>query len=295
MNLHPDILDHIGNTPVVSINKLNPNPAVALYAKLEGFNPGGSVKDRIAKYMIEKAEESGELTKDRIILEPTSGNTGIGLAMVARVKGYRLIVIMPESMSVERRSVLTALGAEIILTPAQEGMNGAIALAHRMTGDCDRYFMPNQFANKNNVLAHYETTGQEILDQVGKVDIFVAGLGTSGTLMGAGRKLREACPAVKVVCVEPYQNSKIQGLRNLKDFVPPIFDHGLLDSIVNVDDEDAFFMARSLAKEEGLFVGISSGAAMFEAANRAKNLESGTIVTILPDSGDKYLSTELFE
>jgi len=293
--LHPSILNHIGNTPVVRINKLNPNPGISLYAKLEGFNPGGSVKDRIAKYMIEKAEESGELTRDKIILEPTSGNTGIGLAVVARVKGYRLIVIMPESMSVERRKVLTALGAEIILTPAEQGMNGAIALAHRMTGDCRSYFMPNQFANKNNVLAHYETTGQEIIEQVGKVDVFVAGLGTSGTLMGAGKRLREAYPEVKIICVEPYQNSKIQGLRNLKDFVPPIFDHSILDRIVNVSDEDAFATARLLAKEEGLFVGISSGAAMFEALNQARNLASGTVVTILPDSGEKYLSTELFE
>lgn len=289
-----DILDLIGNTPVVKIQKLNPNPRVTIYAKLEGFNPGGSVKDRICKYMVEKAEESGELTKNQIILEPTSGNTGIGLAMIGAAKGYRVKIVMPETMSVERRKILSAYGAEIILTPGELGMNGAIEEAQRYV-DNPEYFLPNQFTNPNNVLAHYETTGPEILEQVGDVDVFVTGIGTTGTLMGAGQRLREANPQVKIVAVEPFQKSKIQGLRNLLDFVPPIFDPKMLDEKVNVSDEEAFALARRLIHEEGISAGISSGAAMFEAIRQATRLDEGAIVVILPDGADKYLSTELFE
>jgi len=252
-----NVLDLIGNTPVVKIQKLNPNLRVTLYAKLEGFNPGGSVKDRICKYMIEKAEESGELTKAKTILEPTSGNTGIGLAMIGAVKGYRVKILMPETMSVERRKILQSYGAEIILTPGDLGMNGAIEEAQKYAGDRG-YFLPNQFANPNNVLAHYETTGQEILEQIGHVSIFVTGIGTTGTLMGAGRRLREADPAVKIVGVEPFQKSKIQGLRNLLDFVPPIFDVNMMDEKVNVSDDEAFSLARRLIREEGISAGISS-------------------------------------
>ncbi|HAW60135.1 MAG TPA: cysteine synthase B [Actinobacteria bacterium] len=289
-----NILELIGNTPVVKINRMNPNPRVTIYAKLEGFNPGGSVKDRIGKYIIEKAVEAGELTKDKIILEATSGNTGIGLVMVAAVKGYGCMIVMPESMSVERRKVLRAYGAEVVLTPAEEGMHGAIVKVEEMAKD-PRFFTPNQFGNPNNVLAHYETTGEEILRQVGHVDVFVAGIGTSGTVMGVGKRLREANPGVKIVGVEPYPNSKIQGLKCLGDgYVPPIFDRGVLSELVNVADDDAFQTARELAKMEGIFVGISSGAAMFEAARQASLMKSGVIVTIFPDSGDKYLSTELF-
>lgn len=289
-----DILDLIGNTPVIRIQKLNPNPRVTLYAKLEGFNPGGSVKDRICKYMIEKAEESGELTKDKTILEPTSGNTGIGLAMIGAVKGYRVKILMPETMSVERRKILKSYGAEIILTPGDLGMNGAIDEAQKYAGDPE-YFLPDQFSNPNNVLAHYETTGEEIIEQVGQVDVFVTGIGTTGTLMGAGRKLKEANPAVKIIGVEPFQKSKIQGLRNLLDFVPPIYDAEMLDEKVNVSDEEAFNLARRLIREEGISAGISSGAAMFEAIRQATRLNEGAVVVILPDGADKYLSTELFQ
>ncbi|MDI6891896.1 MAG: cysteine synthase family protein [Actinomycetota bacterium] len=288
------ILELIGNTPVVKINRMNLNSKVTIYAKLEGFNPGGSVKDRIGKYMIEKAEETGELTRDKIILEATSGNTGIGLAMVATVKGYRCMIVMPESMSIERRKVLRAYGAELVLTPAERGMHGAIVKAEEMAKDT-RYFTPSQFANPNNVLAHYETTGEEIVRQVGHVDVFVAGIGTSGTVMGVGKRLREVNPDVKIVGVEPYLNSKIQGLKCLGDgYVPPIFDRGILTELTNVADDDAFQTARELAKVEGIFAGISSGAAMFEAARQASSMTDGVIVTIFPDGGDRYLSTELF-
>lgn len=290
-----NILELIGNTPVVKINKLNPNPNVTIYAKLEMFNPGGSVKDRIGKYMIEAAEKTGQLYHDKIILEATSGNTGIGLAMVATVKGYKCAIVMPESMSIERRKVLSFFGADLILTPAEEGMHGAINRAEELAKD-PRYFAPHQFANPNNVLAHYETTGVEILNQVGHVDVFVAGIGTSGTIIGVGKRLREANPKVKIVGVEPYPESKIQGLKCLGDgYVPPIFERDVLTAIANVKDEDAFGFARRLAKEEGIFVGISSGAAMAEAVRQAGLIEKGVIVTIFPDSGDKYLSTELFE
>ncbi|MDI6690068.1 MAG: cysteine synthase family protein [Actinomycetota bacterium] len=290
-----NVLELIGNTPVVRINRMNPNPKVTIYAKLEGFNPGGSVKDRIAKYMIEKAEETGELTKDKIIVEATSGNTGIGLAIVGRIKGYRVQIVMPESMSIERRKVLRAYGVELILTPGEAGVSGAYEEARRLAKD-PRYFMPDQFANPNNVLAHYETTGKEILEQVGQVDVFVAGIGTSGTIMGAGKRLRESNPRVKIIGVEPYRKSKIQGLKCLGEgFIPAIFNSEMIDDIAKVTDEDAFATARRLAKEEGLFVGMSSGAAMFEAMRQAEMMDDGVLVVIFPDCGEKYLSTELFE
>jgi len=290
-----NVLELIGNTPVVRINRMNPNPKVTIYAKLEGFNPGGSVKDRIAKYMIEKAEETGELTKDKIIVEATSGNTGIGLAIVGRIKGYRVQIVMPESMSIERRKVLRAYGVELILTPGEGGVSGAYEEAGKLAKD-PKYFMPDQFANPNNVLAHYETTGKEILEQVGRVDVFVAGIGTSGTIMGAGKRLRESNPRVKIIGVEPYRKSKIQGLKCLGEgFIPAIFNSEMIDDIAKVTDEDAFATARRLAKEEGLFVGMSSGAAMFEAMRRAEMMDGGVLVVIFPDCGEKYLSTELFE
>ncbi|MEW6189650.1 MAG: cysteine synthase A [Actinomycetota bacterium] len=289
-----DVLELIGNTPVVRINRMNPNPKATIYAKLEGFNPGGSVKDRIAKYMIEKAEEIGELTKDKIIVEATSGNTGIGLAFVGRLKGYRVQIVMPESMSIERRKVLRAYGAELILTPSEAGVSGAYEEAGKLAKD-PKYFMPDQFANPNNVLAHYETTGKEILEQVGRVDVFVAGIGTSGTIVGVGRRLRENNPKIKIIGVEPYRKSKIQGLKCLGEgFIPAIFDSEMIDEIAKVTDEDAFATARRLAKEEGLFVGMSSGAAMFEAMRQAQMMNGGVLVVIFPDGGEKYLSTELF-
>ena len=283
----------IGRTPVVEIKRLNKNPGVRILAKLEGFNPCSSVKDRIALYMIEGAEQRGELREGMTILEPTSGNTGIGLAMVASVKGYPVKIVMPETMSVERQQVLKAFGAELVLTPGDEGMNGAIELGRVIARD-ERYYMPDQFANPDNVRAHYEGTGLEILEQTDSVDVLVAGIGTGGTLMGVSKRLRERDPAMKVVAVEPFQGSRIQGLRNLGDYMPPIFDVSILDEKMNVDDRSAFTMSRALVSEEGLFVGISSGAAMCEAVHQATMMESGTVMVIFPDRGDRYLSTECF-
>ena len=294
MKTRGGVLVLVGNTPIVEIKEpINPNPGVRLLAKLEGFNPCSSVKDRIALYMIEGAEARGELTKEMTILEPTSGNTGIGLAMVASVKGYKLKIVMPETMSVERQQALKAFGAELVLTPGEEGMNGAIELGRVMAED-PIYYMPNQFANPDNVRAHYEGTGREILEQTDEVDVLVAGIGTGGTLMGVSGRLRERDPKMRVVGVEPFQNSRIQGLRNLGDFIPPIFDISTLDEKVNVDDRSAFAMARELVGEEGLFVGISSGAAMCEACHQATKMKRGTVLVIFPDRGDRYLSTECF-
>lgn len=288
-------LDLIGNTPVVKLTRVVPRkPGVEIFAKLEGYNPCSSVKDRIARYMIEGAEARGELTKDKIIIEASSGNTGIGLAMVAAYKGYRLKIVMPESMSIERRRVMQAFGAEIILTPAELGMNEAIAKAEELAHD-SQYYHPNQFANPDNVRAHYEGTGPEILEQVEGIDVLVAGIGTGGTLMGVGRRLREVYPQLQVVGVEPYPQSRIQGLRNLQEYVPPIFDFTMLDRKINVEDGCAFNTARVLANIEGLFVGISSGAAVHAALQVAEEMDRGRIVVILPDRGDRYLSTECFQ
>jgi len=290
-----NVLELIGNTPIVKIKKMNPNSNVTIYAKLEGFNPGGSIKDRVAKYMIEKAEESGELTKDKIIIEATSGNTGIGLALVSAVKGYKCLIVMPESMSIERRRILKAFGADILLTPAEEKMPGAIKKAEELAKD-PKYFATKQFENPNNVLTHYETTSQEILKQVGKVDVFVAGIGTSGTIMGIGKRLKEVNPNVKIIGVEPRMDSKIQGLKCLDEgYVPLIYDENILTEKIIAEDEDAFRIARELAKKEGIFVGISSGIAMHEAQRQASMMANGTVVTVFPDSGDKYLSTDLFK
>jgi cysteine synthase len=287
------VLGLIGRTPIVEIKRLNKNQKVRILAKLEGFNPCSSVKDRIALYMVEGAEQRGELKPGMTILEPTSGNTGIGLAMIASVKGYQVKIVMPETMSVERQQALKAFGAELVLTPGEEGMNGAIELARVMAQDT-RYYMPDQFANPDNVRAHFEGTGQEILEQTDSVDVLVAGIGTGGTLMGASRKLRERDPGMKVVAVEPFPNSRIQGLRNLADYMPPIFDISVLDEKMNVDDRSAFTMSRALVSEEGLFVGISSGAAMCEAVHQATTMQSGTVLVVFPDRGDRYLSTECF-
>lgn len=287
------VLRLVGNTPLVETKGTNPNPNVRILAKLEGFNPCSSVKDRIALYMVEGAERRGELTRDMKILEPTSGNTGIGLAMVASVRGYKVKIVMPETMSVERQQALKAFGAELVLTPGEEGMNGAIELVQLMSED-PGYYTPNQFANPDNVRAHYEGTGKEIVDQTDEVDVLVAGIGTGGTLMGVSRRLRERNPSTKVVGVEPFPNSHIQGLRNLDDFMPPIFDISILDEKMNVDDRSAYRMARELVRNEGLFVGISSGAAMCEACHQASRMKSGTILVIFPDRGDRYLSTECY-
>lgn len=290
-----DSLGLIGDTPMVKLTKVTPSkPRVEIFAKLEGCNPCSSTKDRIALYMIEGAEGRGELTREKTIIEASSGNTGIGLSMVAAYKGYRLLIVMPESMSVERRRVMQAFGAQILLTPAEEGMNGAIARVLELAKD-PAYYHTNQFANPDNVRAHYEGTGAEILRQVTDIDVLVAGIGTGGTLMGVGRRLREAYPDIQVVGVEPYPNSRIQGLRNLNDFVPPIFDFAMMDRKINVEDGCAFNTARVLANIEGLFVGISSGAAVHAALQVAEEMDRGRIVVILPDRGDRYLSTECFQ
>ena len=289
-----NLLDVIGNTPVVEIKRLNKHKKVKIFAKLESANPGGSVKDRIAKYMIEKAEESGELTKKKIVLEATSGNTGIGLALLCALKGYKLRIVMPETMSLERRQILMAFGAELLLTEGCKGMPGAIEMANQLAAD-PKYFLINQFGNPNNPLAHYETTGKELLEQVKPLDMFIAGIGTGGTLMGVGRRLREESPRTKIVGVEPYPNHKIQGLRNLGEgYIPPIFDIDMLDEKVNVTDDDAYDTAKDLARIEGLFCGVSSGATVAEALRQAEDMKEGNIAVILADGGEKYLSTDLY-
>jgi len=291
-----NMIDLVGLTPLVRINHLVPNKRVKVYAKLERHNPAGSVKDRIAKHMIEYGEREGFLTKDKIVIEPTSGNTGIALAMVCAVKGYRLELVMPETMSIERRKILTAYGVKMVLSEGSRGMDGAIDLANEMAKD-PKYYMPYQFKNKYNVLAHYETTGEEIWKATrGRVRMFVGGLGTTGTLMGVSMRLKEYNADIKIVGVEPYPNSKIQGLKNLThQYVPEIYDPARLDEKMNVTDEDAFEMARVLTLREGIFCGISSGAAMWGAVQKAKELDRGVIVTLFPDSGEKYVSTPLYE
>jgi cysteine synthase B len=291
------ILESIGNTPLVSIDNLNPNPRVKLLAKLEGANPGGSVKDRIALYMINAAEKEGKLTRDKIILEATSGNTGIGLAMVGAAKGYRVKLTMPACVSIERRRVLEALGAELILSPAEEGTDGAIRLAFKILEEApELYFMPDQFGNPANVLAHYETTGPELISQTeGRITHFVGGMGTTGTIMGVRKRLKEFRSDIQVIGAEPRLGHRIQGLKNMSEsIVPRIFDPSLLDEKVIIQDEDAFNTARMLAIKEGIFVGMSSGAAMKAALDLAGRLKEGTVAVVLPDRGDRYLSTALF-
>ena len=294
------VTDIIGNTPTTEIHRIwdSKTTGVRILAKLEGANPGGSLKDRPAYYMLKTAIQSGELTKDKIILEPTSGNTGIGMAMIAAAMGYRIKLTMPACVSEERRAVLMALGAEIELTPGCEKTDGAIRRAHAImeqSGDC--YYMPNQFSNPSNWKAHYETTAPEIVrDTPGKVDVVVAGMGTTGTLMGCSRFFREHHPATKVVGVEPELNHRIQGLKNMNEsIVPAIYDPALLDNKITCSDDNAFNTTRQLALMEGLFCGISSGAALWGAIQIAHDLPGGsTITVILPDRGDRYLSTEVF-
>ena len=292
-----DILSAIGNTPLIEFSNLNHNHKVRIFGKLEGCNPGGSVKDRPAYYMIKKAEESGELNNGKIILEPTSGNTGIALAMIGAAKGYQVTLCMPECVSMERRRVIEAYGAKVILTPAKEGTDGAIRKAyHLINENPGKYYMPNQFENEENILAHYETTGPEIFTQTnGELDVFVAGMGTGGTLMGVAKYLKEKKPEVKIVGVEPTKGHTIQGLKNMEEsMVPKIFDVNKLDEKITVEDDSAYLMSRKLACQEGIFVGMSSGAALSGALEIAKRMKEGIIVVILPDRGDRYLSTTLF-
>jgi len=294
--LYQNILETIGNTPLVKINKINSNKKVNIYAKLEGQNPGGSTKDRIGMFMIEAAKKNGELTRDKIILEPTSGNTGIGLAMVAAVKGYKIILTMSAGMSEERKKMLKAFGAKLIETDPAKGTDGAIVKANEMySTNPSLYWMPNQFSNPNNPLAHYKSTAEEIIKQLPNINMFVAGMGTSGTLMGISRRLKEYNKNIKILGVEPQFNHKIAGLKNMKEaIVPKIYNEAELDKKVVVNNEQAYETTRQLALQEGIFVGVSSGAAMYAAIQEAKNMKNGEIVALFPDRGEKYLSTDLF-
>ncbi|GIW18201.1 PLP-dependent cysteine synthase family protein [Tepidiforma sp.] len=297
MALYRSVLELIGNTPLVEMRRLSPRPGIHLYAKLEGQNPTGSVKDRIAKYMIEAAEARGELKPGDTILEPTSGNTGIGLAMIGRVKGYRVVCVMPESVSEERTFLLRAYGAEIIYTPGELGSNGAIAKAKEIVeANPGKYYFPYQYGNEANPRAHYETTGPEILRDLPEVTVFVAGLGTGGTLTGTGRYLKEKKPGVKVIAAAPHPGDLVQGLRALEEgFIPPVFDETVLDGKIVVDSRSSFAMSKELTQKEGLFVGISCGAVVKAALKAAERLEGEQhIVCLLADGGWKYLSSNLW-
>lgn len=292
-----NVLDAIGDTPLVELAHAGAGPGVRILCKLEGCNPGGSVKDRPALSMIAGAEERGDLVPGKAILEPTSGNTGIAIAMIGAAKGYDVRLCMPECASAERVQILHALGAEVSLTPARQGIDGAICEAQRLLDDePDRYYMPNQYENPDNVRAHFESTGPEIWRQTdGGIDCFVAGMGTTGTLMGTGRFLKSVKPEVRVVGVEPVMGHAIQGLKNMTEsLVPGIFTPGELDDRRLVDDDEAFDATRYLARAEGLFVGSSAGAAVAVALRLAEELREGTIVVLLPDRGDRYLSTMQF-
>ncbi len=290
-----DILDAIGHTPLVELPRLSPKKGVRIFAKLEGNNPTGSLKDRIALYMIRRGEENGDLTRDKTILEATSGNTGISLAMIGQRKGYRVKVVMPESVSPERVELLHLFGAEIVFSEGSGGTNRAIEVAQEMAAKDGQYFMPYQYGNEANPLAHYETTGPEILEDLPEIDAFVAGLGTGGTLMGVGRRLKEHDSNTRIVAVVPNPGDRIMGLRSLEEgFTPPIVDLGLLDSRIVVDSKQAFVATRELTKKEGLFAGISSGSVIVCAQRVAQRMEKGNIVALLADGGWKYLSTRLW-
>ena len=294
--LAPSVLDLIGNTPLVELARLSPKPEVGLYAKLEGQNPTGSIKDRIAKAMIEAAEESGELEPGRELLEPTSGNTGISLALVAKLKGYRLTCVMPDNVTEERRRLLRLYGAEVVESPGAEGSNGAVRVALELAEHEPRYFMPFQYGNEANPRAHYEGTGAEIADALDRVDVLVAGLGTGGTLMGTGERLRESFPCVTVAAAEPLPGDPVMGLRSLEDgYVPPILDVSKLDRKLLVSNEEAVAGVRALLDREGIFAGVSSGAIVHVAARLAEELDEGVVVAVLPDGGWKYLSAGFWD
>jgi [CysO sulfur-carrier protein]-thiocarboxylate-dependent cysteine synthase len=292
---HESILDAIGHTPLVEIPRMSPNPKVRIWAKLEMYNPTGSVKDRAAKYLVEDLEARGVLTPDSIILEPTSGNTGIALAMIGRRKGYRVALVMPDNVTNERRQVAALYGAEVIDSPGHLGSNGAIALAKHLCAKDERFVMPYQYGNAANPQAHYETTGPEILADCPEIDVFVAGLGTSGTLMGTGRYLREHKPGVRIIAAEPLPGENVQGLRSLDEgFIPEILDPSVLDAKFLVSNRDSIAALRDLVFKEGIFAGPSCGAVLVAAARVAKQMDHGTIVALLPDGGWKYLSAGTF-
>ena len=298
MGIKNSILETIGSTPMVRINRLCPNPNVNIYAKLEGFNPTGSIKDRIAVKMINDAEREGRLKPGQTIIEPTSGNTGIGLAIIGLIKGYPVEIVMSEAVSMERRKIIRAYGGKIHLTPAEEGTDGAIRLARKLVAENpDKYFMPDQFANAANYLAHYGGTALEIWQQTsGEIDYLVCALGTSGTLMGLSRFLKGMKPSIKVVCAHPHKGHYIQGLKNMEEaIVPQIYDPSKIDVHEMVDSEEAIAMARELIAKEGIFAGMSSGAAMLAAVRTAEKIESGNIVVLFPDRAEKYLSTVMFD
>jgi len=295
--IYENIIHTIGNTPLIKINNLVPNPKVSVLAKIEGYNPSGSIKDRIALRMIEQAETEGNLKKGQTIIEPTSGNTGIGLAMIGIVKGYAVEIVMSKAVSEERIKMIKALGAAVTLTPADQGTDGAIKKARSLVKEFPKkYFMPDQFSNKYNKIAHYKVTGEEIWRQAnGRIDYFVSSIGTSGTIMGVGAALKENDPRIKIVCAHPVKGHYIQGLKNMEEaIVPALYDPSRIDETIMVETEDAYEMTREIIKKEGIFVGMSSGAAMYAAIKIAKKIKKGNIVVIFPDRGEKYLSTELF-
>jgi cysteine synthase/molybdopterin converting factor small subunit len=294
--LAPSLLELVGSTPLVELPRLSPKPSVRLYAKLEGQNPTGSIKDRVAKAMIEAAEASGELEPGRELLEPTSGNTGISLALVAKLKGYPLTCVMPENATEERRRLLRLFGAEIILTPGDEGSNGAVRRALELAEREPHYFLPFQYGNEANPRAHYEGTGAEIAEALERVDVVVAGLGTGGTLMGTGQRLRETFPDVVVAAAEPLPGDPVMGLRSLEDgYVPPILDVSKLDRKVLVSNAESVAALRTLLDEEGIFAGVSSGAVVHVAGKLAAELDEGVVVSVLADGGWKYLSADFWE
>jgi cysteine synthase len=293
--LYKNILDTIGNTPLVELRSFSPRPGVRIFAKLEGANPSGSIKDRVAKKMVEQAEVSGKLTPGSILLEPTSGNTGIALAMIARVKGYQFTAVMPDNVTRERRQLLELYGAKIILSDGSQGSNGSIRLAQSLATSDDRYVMLYQYGNDANPRAHYEGTAVEIIRDLPDLDVFVAGLGTGGTLTGNARRLKEHNPAIKVVAAEPLQGDGVQGLRSLAEgFVPPVLDQSLLDAKILVTGTDAIRRTRQLKDQEGIFAGPSCGAALHAALRVAASMERGKVVVILSDGGWKYLSEDLW-
>jgi cysteine synthase len=293
-----NVLWAIGNTPMVRINHMNSNPNVELYAKLEGYNPTGSIKDRVALKMIEEAEINGELDKNKIIIEATSGNTGIGLSMIGRVKGYKVLIVMSSAVSIERQKIIKAFGGEILLTDPKLGTDGAIIKVKELIAENPgKYFNPNQFSNQHNKLAHYKTTAEEIWAQTqGNITHFVSSLGTSGTLMGVGMGLREKNKSIQIIEAHPVRGHYIQGLKSMEEaIVPEIYDRSQINVSVMIESEEAFEMSRRIVNEEGIFVGMSSGAAMLAALKTAEQLESGVMVVIFPDRGEKYLSTNLFQ